>query len=164
MLNVDLLFICGDFNARVGDLVDYIEDIDVAENRQVLEKVKGGHYECVIEFLKDSKLCILNGRVTPTDDNYTCISEKGKSVVDYIVTPYENVINCDTCCVELTSDLIERYDCVPLLSENCKAPDHSLVSVYFRLLKDEKQSIPTNVIRNEETVNKICVDKFVLEN
>ena len=33
--------------------------------------------------------------------------------------------------MDLTSDLIERYDCIDLLSDRCKAPDHSLLTLHM---------------------------------
>ena len=63
--------------------------------------------------------------------NYTCVSSRGRSVVDYMITTHDNISNCVTCDVDLTSDLIDRYDCITLLSESCKAPDHSMITLQF---------------------------------
>ena len=40
-----------------------------------------------IEFLNDAKLCCLNGRICNDNDNFTSVSRKGRSVVDYICIP-----------------------------------------------------------------------------
>ncbi len=49
-----------------------------------------GHGEPHIDFMQDAKLCVLNGRLNPEIDNYTCISPRGAaSVVDYIITPHD---------------------------------------------------------------------------
>ena len=42
--------------------------------------------EKLIDFVRDMTLCIVNGRVSPEKDNYTSISKRGRSVVDYILT------------------------------------------------------------------------------
>ncbi len=41
----------------------------------------------LINFIKNYKLCFLNGRIDSLNEHFTYISDKGKSVVDYIITP-----------------------------------------------------------------------------
>ena len=127
----DRIFLCGDFNARIGNLNDNIPDVDSLSDRISIDITRSGHCDMFLEFLKDSKLCVINGRVTPERDNYTCVSGRGKSVVDYIITPHDCLGECSECEVELTNDLLEKYDCMSLLSSTCKAPDHSLLTVKF---------------------------------
>ncbi len=50
---------------------DTIPDIDGISLRINRDTVKNSHGECFMDFLKDNKLCVLNGRVTPTLDDYT---------------------------------------------------------------------------------------------
>ena len=45
------------------------------------------HGHTFLEFLNDAKMCVLNGRFRDTDDNFTSVSTKGKSVVDYMCVP-----------------------------------------------------------------------------
>ena len=71
----------------------------------------------------------INGRISPNKNNFTCVSTKGRSVVDYIVTTHDNLTNCTLCEVELVSDLIQKYKCISLLSDTCKAPDHSMLTL-----------------------------------
>ena len=59
----DQIFLCGDYNARIGDIRDNIPEIDNICERGMLDNVKVGHYDGFIDFLKDSRLCILNGRM-----------------------------------------------------------------------------------------------------
>ena len=80
-VNSDLTLVCGDFNARVGKKLDYIPDIDDVPVRKVLDEKVNNHGEAMLEFLKDTKLCVVNGRVTSESDNFTYISTRGKSVV-----------------------------------------------------------------------------------
>ena len=56
-------YICGDFNSRLGDLVDYIEGVDDVPPRDVLDFSKNAHGQYFCNFLIDSNCCILNGRV-----------------------------------------------------------------------------------------------------
>jgi len=104
--DADLMFMCGDINGRIGKLLD-ATDIDNLPNRTVIDDVTKGHGQSFIEFLNDSKHCILNGRFDPQYDNYTCISHKGKSVVDYIVTPHDCFYKCSDFKVITNSDAIE---------------------------------------------------------
>ena len=87
----DIILITGDFNARIGNNNDIITDIDGVRDRFILDYVKGGHAEAFLDFLKDTKLCILNGRFGSDNDNYTYISTRGKSIVDYMIVPHDNM-------------------------------------------------------------------------
>ena len=40
-----------------------------------------------LEFIKDVKMCIVNGGVIPEVDNFTCFNRNGCSIVDYILLP-----------------------------------------------------------------------------
>ena len=63
--------VCGDFNSRCGSLKDACGD-DVP--RKVIDEVKTEQGEALINFLRSSGLCLVNGRVG--QDNFTCISGK----------------------------------------------------------------------------------------
>ena len=39
-------------------------------------------------------MCITNGRVTPEHDDFTFMSARGKSVVDYFIVPHEQINDC----------------------------------------------------------------------
>lgn len=84
---VDAVYTCGDLNSHIVGLEDCINDVDNATPRANLDTVLNKHVEILLEFLKDSKCCILNGRISPEKDNFTSISTKGKEVVDNIITP-----------------------------------------------------------------------------
>ncbi len=86
-IDCDAVCIMGDLNARVGDKADFIEGIDDITPRRVLDNVSNKHGDALLEFLLSSKMCLLNGRVTPEYDNYTSISTKGSAVVDYCAVP-----------------------------------------------------------------------------
>lgn len=127
----DALFVLGDLNARVGDLDDTINDLDNIPPRKPIDSVKNNHGSVLIEFLTEAKLCMLNGRTNGTD-NYTCVSTKGVSVVDYILVPHENYTSCTQFNVDLCSNIIEEHQLQQLLNQKCKIPDHSVLSVLFR--------------------------------
>ena len=82
--NIGKLYICGDFNARCGDIQDFIEGVDNVQKRHVIDDVSNRNGDLPIEFLVDCNMCMLNGRTGSHD--FTNISSKGKSVVDYVLT------------------------------------------------------------------------------
>ena len=91
---VDTYFVCGDLNSRIGNKKDYIEGIDCVNDRKSIDSTCNSHGENFLDFFKDSNSLILNGRITSELDNFTCVSGKGKSVVDYIVAPFDSINNC----------------------------------------------------------------------
>ena len=79
---VDYSFICGDFNGRIGSLLDYVKEIDSVPDRTIHDKEVNGHGRSLIDFLLDARFCVTNGRITPACNNFTSISRKGKAIVD----------------------------------------------------------------------------------
>ena len=70
----------------------------------------------------DSNLCMLSGYVE-NNDNFTCVSKKGRSVVHYVLLPHGNLSSVSDFKVNLISDLINSVSVdVPE-----KKPDHSLL-------------------------------------
>ncbi len=55
-----------------------------------------GHGEDFVNFALDCKLYILNGCLNPQNDNFTYISNQGRSVVDYICVPHDCFNMCDS--------------------------------------------------------------------
>jgi hypothetical protein len=80
----------------------------------------------VVEFLVDCNMCMLNGRTGGHD--FTNISSKGKSVVDYVLTPHEHICDVVDFRVHVMSDVVTRLDLLGYES----VPDDSL---YFPTCK-----------------------------
>ena len=76
----------------------------------------------------------MNGRVTPLNDDFTSISPKGKAVVDYIMVSQDCLNLCTEFQVITPNDLMEDNgpDCLNLLGDRCKMPDHSLLWLKFK--------------------------------
>ncbi len=72
-----------------------------------------------MDLLKDSKLCVLNGRVTPTLDDYTFISHLGKSVVDYIAVNHEALQFCTKFEVVTMTECLDKFNLYQYLSNIC---------------------------------------------
>lgn len=74
------IFICGDFNSRIGDMQD-IEGVDDIQCREDLDYNVNKYGHLLIDVLQSSNMCTLNGRNNSVD-NYTCITPARFSVVD----------------------------------------------------------------------------------
>ena len=105
------IFVCGDFNSRIGDSSDFIEGIDVVPNRDIVDCTNNDYGAVLVDFLINSNFCVLNGRNYIKND-FTCIRPQGCSVVDYCyishtdlsmfkdfntIRPSELVINTGIC-------------------------------------------------------------------
>ena len=84
------IFICGDFNSRCGDMVDFIEGIDDLGYRETIDFNVNKYGHLLIEFLLNSNMCILNGRYCSSND-FTCITSTGRSVVDFCLVSHEDL-------------------------------------------------------------------------
>ena len=85
----------GDLNARIGEKIDSILDIDEITSRTVIDKTVNNHGKELLHFLLETKFGIVNGRVTSCNDNFTSVSVKGKAVVDYIIVPLKCIEYCE---------------------------------------------------------------------
>jgi len=86
---VDLIMVDGNFNSQIRDFNDCIDYVDEILKRSILDKQCNKHAKELLDFLKDMKTCVLNGRFEDHLNNFTCISPRGKSIVDYCIVPHE---------------------------------------------------------------------------
>jgi hypothetical protein len=90
--------------------------------REVIDATENHYGNLLVNFLVDNNVCMLNGRVG-NNDNFTCVSKKGRSVVDYVLIPHGNLPSVSDFKVNMISDLINIFSVdVPE-----KRPDHSLL-------------------------------------
>ena len=122
----DAVYCVGDVNSRVGNKVDFVEHVDDLSKRHITDHVTNSHGETFIDFLLESKLCILNGRVCPENDDYTCVKTIGSSVVDYVCTFHDNINNCVYFKVHLVRKLFDNLGIY-----EPKIPDHSILEFDF---------------------------------
>lgn len=160
----DSIFICGDLNARIGNKCDHIMDIDDIPPRISIDEIVNGHGKSLLDFTRDSKFCILNGRLCPENDNYTFLSSRGKSVVDYIITPHECLNMCQKFEVYTCNEIIDKYKLHSLINSKSKPPDHSIISLEFAYTyniyqnRDEKEQVGN--VGNHETGNPLYNNKI----
>ena len=92
---------CGDFNSRTGLRDDFIENPNCSNNLDLTiksrinwDEVSNTHGESMWDLCKNTGLRICNGRLGEDCDkgDFTFYCRRGRSVVDYLLTPY-NLLN-----------------------------------------------------------------------
>lgn len=86
----NMFYICGDFNSRCANNDDFIRGIDKIQDRNVVDFCSNAFGDIFCDFLINANLCILNGRNFKQND-FTYVSPRGLSVVDYCLVPYESL-------------------------------------------------------------------------
>ena len=158
--DVDNMFICGDVNARVGDLCDHVQYVDNLPTRVVIDQTRNTHGQAFVDFLHEGRMCIVNGRINGSD-NFTNIGVKGKSVVDYIVTDHSSLDCCSNWEVIPPLELMSRSKTQNLVTSRCKPPDHSFLRMCFNttvLISDSP--ITCNIGRSTESVDHSQSDMY----
>lgn len=124
--------ICGDLNARCGSLDD-APGVDNIPTRISVDNISNKIGKELIEMLRTLELGILNGRFEPTKDNFTSVSTKGLSVVDYCIAPLTSLGLFSNFQVhDIPGTIISKG--IPIDST---IPDHRILTV------DVKQSLTT---------------------
>ena len=62
----------------------------------------------LLDFLKDTKTCVLNGKFEDHLNTFTCISPRGKSFVDYCIVPHEQLKYCKSFNVHTCTTIVDR--------------------------------------------------------
>ena len=105
--NDGLVYVCGDFNSRCGDLDDFIRGVDDVCDRNVIDFSLNSYGKILIEFLINTNMCMLNGRGSGNND-FTSVSTIGNAVVDYCFVEHSRMCNFSDFSVILTTDLMNR--------------------------------------------------------
>ena len=167
--NEGFITIGGDFNARCGQQEDYIEGSDDICMREIIDFVENSHGDHLTDFLISTNIAMLNGRKGSND--YTCVSHRGKSVVDYILTPYEQLGNYTAFQVLPISDIINTHN-IPVVDNMLSKLDHSVLMCNFNIdpwcltdynrkgdynqkgecIKYKRNEIPENFLQNKWSV------------
>ena len=121
-----LIFLCGDLNSRCGDSDDFIAGVDEIPHRTVVDFISNKYGELLIDFLINCNFCILNGRNELRND-FTSISTKGCSVVDYCLVSHDALSNFSSFSVTRATDLINQCNDVSGVATS-GIPDHSVLT------------------------------------
>ena len=121
--NFGTTFICGDFNGRCGDLEDFITGANLIGHRDVVDRKTNFYGEVLIDYFINTNMCILNGRNCINND-FTSISTKGLSVVDYCLVSHEVLVTFSNFIRAV--DLINRVNDISNLLAS-SIPDHSAI-------------------------------------
>lgn len=143
--------ICGDFNSRIGEMVDFNVGIDDVPDRNNIDNQTNHYGELLIDFLVASNCCVVNGRVG--NDNFTSVSTKGAAVVDYIIVSHEMIKQCKQFDVMLAKDVFTACSCIGVY--NCTIPDHSLLSLSLDIKFSKNISKPNNNSQWNHTYTKV---------
>lgn len=72
----DALILCGDLNSRIGSIQENNDCFDNIPHRTLVDKACNQHGKSFLEFLNDSRCCILNGRFGKESEEYTFYSTR----------------------------------------------------------------------------------------
>ena len=140
--DLDATYIAGDLNGRIGDKSDFIDGIDCVPARIAIDSQVLGHGDAILDFCNESKFCVINGRISPLNDNFTSLSNRGSAVVDYMLTPYDSL---DTVCdfkVVTMSSAVESLGTRGLLAVPSKITDHSMLIIDVLVRDAEASAAP----------------------
>lgn len=123
--DIGLIFICGDFYSRCGDNNDFIQGVDEVCERNVADFKTNYFGNVLLEFLINSNLCLLNGRNFVHND-YTSVSAKGSSVVDYCIVNQDTLSLFSHFNVTRVTDLISQIGDIRAIASS-SISDHSVL-------------------------------------
>ena len=121
------IVLMGDFNARVSNCLDYQEEIDKIEPRLSIDTKLNPHGKSLLEWLICNKLGILNGRLGPSSNMYTC-THTGNSVVDYVITNHENLCNFSDMKIKEINDYLNMFRSELTVTDNVRTSDHAIIT------------------------------------
>ena len=122
---MDTIIVGGDFNSRIGHKLDHIHDVGYLPKRCVLDRSCNNHGDAIIELLKESKMCTLNDK--SEQDDYTLnMFTKGRSVVDYMLVPHDNLNSYQS--FKVLSCTVDKINLQRMIHSRCNIPDHYMLS------------------------------------
>ena len=109
-LDSDYMIICGDLNARIGPCEDFVNGIDNLPQRHFIDEHVNQHGRCLLDFLHESQFCVVNGRTDPVNNDFTSVTTRGTSVVDYMLVPQYILKQCKGFNVTSCSKIVEEHN------------------------------------------------------
>ena len=126
---------------------DIISDIDGIPRRTAVDKNVNQHGHTLIDFLIDSKVCVLNGRFDNNTDNSTSMSIRGRSVVDFVCVPHDCFNSCANFEVISPASIIDDHNLQSLLGERSSISDHNFLRFTYKytIVSTENENDEENV-------------------
>ena len=100
--------------------------VDEIQDRQVVDFVQNQYGQTLCDFLHSADMCILNGRNSINND-FTCVSSKGKSVLDYCLVSQDLLSHFNNFEVLPAQDLYDHSGCIGVYSSDKAISDHSMI-------------------------------------
>ena len=107
-------------------MADFIEGVDHLPDRQVVDYTQSAYSDMFIDFLINVNCCIVNGRNSIAND-FTFVSTRGCSVVDYCLTAYETLSRFSNFRVLRANQLVQESNILGQVDTAQTVPDHSFL-------------------------------------
>ena len=147
----DALYFAGDVNGRIGDQLDFIEEVDPVPHRISIDHVFNHHGQGLLDFCNDAKLCTINGRFNSSQDGFTSVSSKGSAVVDYFLCGHDNLINIHNFGVITMFTIIDQLGVGGIATKPETISDHSVLIVDFDPWDMSYHSMGSETAQSETT-------------
>lgn len=128
--DADMLLMCGDFNSRIGSLHDVLDENEYIVTRHSVDEYINSHGKCMLNFLNDTRMCVVNGRFGPAA--FTCHRTNGSSTVDYFLVPYEDLKKIQSMMVFSVEDIVNQMSYTHMLGPGSTLPDHDLLQIVIK--------------------------------
>ena len=158
----EIVIICGDFNSRIASKPDFIEGVDDVIKRAPLDNAYNSHGDRLLEFLLSTNCCVMNGRSGVND--FTCISNKGLSVVDYCIVPHEHVQPVNNFAVRRARFVFDNAGWAGIMDPSHSIPDHSILTWGVNLLGNRYENESSGQVNGTRHVfDKTAIDKSIFK-
>ena len=119
------MLLCGDYNDRIGSKIDWNND-ELVTSRTPLDVTFNRFGDIFFRVFTPFQYMSSEREERHTDDNYTCVSSRGWSVMDNIVVPKAQLNYTSDFRVTTVTDACAMFDITP--TARAKASDDSLVT------------------------------------
>ena len=165
--DMDGVYVCGDFNARVGSRSDVQIDIDEIPKHNCIDEKMNPQGFKLLSFVNDIRGCILNGRITPELNDYTSVtSHKGCAVVDYCIARQHDLDQITMLNVQSCAELINVSKWHTMVNDRSRIPDHNLIMMKVELSVVVREKLLDKIGRNlsSDVVKRVKIYRKVGEN
>ncbi|CAC5385362.1 unnamed protein product [Mytilus coruscus] len=144
-------------HSRCGEESDYIVGVDNIMSRNVVDFKCNSHCNSFLDFLINSNCCMLNGRKCINND-FTYVSTKGQSVVDYMIIKQDN-LSIDHFNVIRASDFVTEAGLNICGIDSRYVPDHSFLKCSVNL---QSVGVVEDFDKNERCRSNVHLKKYDL--